>query len=265
MLQITQDQIHLWLAFDNEIKSESLIADYRRLLLNEDERQKEKRFYFAKDQHQYLVTRALVKTVLSRYAAVAPENWRFSKNKYGRPEIANEETRSQQLTFNISHSAGLIIMGVTCRQALGVDTENIVQRQAPLDIANRFFSPQETAALYALPLATQFERFFYYWTLKESYIKARGMGLSIPLDQFSFSFPDAQDIQIAFQSKIKDTPSNWRFWLLKPTESHLATVCVNRTSAVPQQLIVRKVVPLESDALFDYAILRQSDLLAGNG
>ncbi len=259
MLQISPDQIHLWLAFDREINNANLIADYRRLLLDDAERQREKRFYFAKDQHQYLVTRALVKTVLSRYATVAPDHWRFSKNKYGRPEIANEEVRSQKLSFNISHTAGLIIMGVTCGQTLGVDTENIVQRQAPLDIAHRYFSPQETAALHALPLADQPERFFYYWTLKESYIKARGMGLSIPLDQFSFSFPDEQDIRIEFHSGVKDIPSNWWFSLLKPTPDHLISICVQRTSAVPPQLVVMKSVPLVFAESSSLVKLRESD------
>src|SRR5205823_5574435 len=107
---------------------------------------------------------------------------------YGRPETANSE--ASNLSFNISHTHSLIVLGVTRGRALGVDVENFRAREVSIDVADRYFAPQEVAVLNASPQHEQQYRFFEYWTFKESYIKARGMGLSLPLDKFSFHYPD---------------------------------------------------------------------------
>src|SRR5689334_11223332 len=86
IIPLPQSEIHLWLAFYDEIE-ERLHSAYRELL-NAAEKEQEKRFYFARDQRRYLITRALVRTVLSRYVSIAPKEWSFSTNAYGRPEIA---------------------------------------------------------------------------------------------------------------------------------------------------------------------------------
>lgn len=242
MLQIGSDEIHLWLAFDREIRDPDLLATYRELLTPE-ERQQEQRFYFEKDRHQYLVTRALTRTVLSRYAPVAAQDWRFHKLEHDRPQITNPE--AGDLVFNLSHSAGLIALGITRGGELGVDTENTVEREPPLNIANRYFSTCETADLQSLPGAARPERFFHYWTLKESYIKARSMGLAIPLDQFSFRFADEHSVAIDFDPRLSDDPERWRFWLLRPGPEHLLAICGGRHPGdCPQRITLQRIVPL---------------------
>ena len=107
-------------------------------------------------------------------------------------QARNSECRStarEHLNFNISHTKSLVLLGVTSDGALGVDVENCRSREAPLKIAHQFFAPEELAELQALPRAQQHDRFFEYWTLKESYIKARGMGLSLPFELVQFPFP----------------------------------------------------------------------------
>ena len=185
MLPLHPDKIELWLAFCDEIADEGLLADYRRLLV-EEERKKEARFHLAHDRHRYLITRALVRSVLSRYAAVAPQDWCFEEDAYGRPQIVNADPVARRITFNISHTRSLVVLGVTCERALGVDTEDFHTRQAELGIADHYFAADEVAQLRTTPPDLQQTRFFEYWTLKESYIKARGMGLSLPLAQFGF-------------------------------------------------------------------------------
>src|SRR5579864_4134155 len=102
-------EIHLWLAFYDEITDEHLLSDYR-ALLNSAEKEQEPRFYFAKDRLRYLVTRALVRTVLSRYVLIDPRELIFSTNAYGRPEIANTQAGKALLSFNISHTHSLIVL-----------------------------------------------------------------------------------------------------------------------------------------------------------
>jgi phosphopantetheinyl transferase len=85
---------------------------------------------------------------------------------------------------------------------------------APLDIADHYFSAVESAALTALEPSWRHLRFFEYWTLKESYIKARGMGLSIPLDKFTFSYPCDCGVVLSVDAEFGDHPDRWAFWQL---------------------------------------------------
>jgi 4'-phosphopantetheinyl transferase len=250
--------IDIWLAYYNEIADEQLLASYR-AFLNDAERVQEPRFYFADDRRRYLVTRALVRTVLSRYAGVAPKDWLFAPNRYGRPAVANPGGEGCDLCFNISHTKGLIALAVTKRRELGVDVENISTRQVSLNIADRFFAPAEVAELANVPPERQQDRFFEYWTFKESYIKARGMGLSIPLDQFSFAYPHEQGVTLAVEPKLGDVASRWHFWQFRPAAEYLLALCAERLDGELPQLTVRKAIPLVTDEILSPQITRTSD------
>ena len=249
--------IDVWLAFYSEIDDRSLLAKYRELL-TEDERAQQLRFYFPDDRQRYLITRALVRTVLSKYLPPAPAEWRFTANPYGRPMIANTEFRDCGVCFNISHARGLIALAISSHREIGVDVENIAAREVSLDIADHFFAPTEVAALAGVQPDRQQDRFFEYWTFKESYIKARGMGLSIPLEQFSFHFVDERSVDLTVQPELGDDGSRWRFWQFRPTAEHLLALCAERRDATPPTLTLRKAVPLISDTELQLPLLKAS-------
>jgi 4'-phosphopantetheinyl transferase len=223
--QIDSSQIHLWLAFLDEIRDPRLLEEYRRVL-SEEEREKQQRFHFERDRHRYLVTRAMVRTVLSRYAAVGVREWRFEVNAYGKPSIAPEHSAARGIEFNISHTDGLVAVGVVRERAIGVDVENVRSQPAALEIADRFFAPTEVNDLCALPSAQQPQRFFQYWTLKESYIKALGVGLSRPLDSFAFNLDEPSHIRLNEASTPGASGKRWAFWQFRCGCEHLGAVCV---------------------------------------
>jgi 4'-phosphopantetheinyl transferase len=258
MLTLSTGGVHLWFVFDCETYDPYLLDRYRQLL-TADEREQELRFHFAQDRARYVVTRALVRTVLSRYSSLRPEDWRFEKNYYGRPEIVEEQRRPYPIRFNISHTNALIVLGITLDRALGIDVEDSLSKDAPLGVAHSYFSPKECADLGDLPLRLQQKRFFEYWTLKESYIKAKGKGLSLPLDHFSFRFPNECGIEVSFLPELNDSPQRWRFWLFQPTMSHLVAVCAQRDRLGMQKPTMRKYVPLVVEEPLDCTILRKSD------
>jgi 4'-phosphopantetheinyl transferase len=200
-----------------------------------------------------------VRTTLSRYVPVSPEQWAFSPNAYGRPEIANDNRAARAISFNLSHTNNLIVLGVTCLNALGVDVENVHVRPAACEVADRFFSPVEVAALHALPPEVQHRRFFEYWTLKESYIKARGMGLSIPLDQFTFHFQGESQVSMSVSPGLNDRAARWRFWQLQPSAHHLVALCVERSNHSTPELQTRRVVPFGEEEPAHWPILRTSE------
>jgi 4'-phosphopantetheinyl transferase len=246
LIPLVPSEIHVWLAYYDEITGDSLHCAYRELL-NAAEREQEQKFYFERDQRRYLITRALVRTVLSRYVAVPPKEWIFCTNAYGRPDIVNNQAKNAGVTFNISHTNGLIVLGVTSRRALGVDVENIRAREALIDIANRHFASQEVAALTAVPPNEQQYRFFEYWTFKEAYIKARGMGLSLPLDKFRFHYPDDHKVEISIHPELADNSARWQFWQFLTASEYLVAICAERVGLQSPSLVLREAVPMRSE------------------
>src|SRR5689334_8147199 len=246
IIPLTHDEIHLWLAFYDEITDAHLHVSYRELL-NAEEKEQEPRFYFERDRRRYLVTRALVRTVLSRYEPVHPREWVFSNNAYGRPEVANAPAKDSGLSFNISHTHSLIVLGVTRNRALGVDVENFCAREVSMDIADRYFAPQEVTALNAVPPQQQQYRFFEYWTFKEAYIKARGMGLSLPLDKFSFHYPHDRAVEISIDPELADPVARWQLWQFRPTPEYLVAICAERVGIQSPSLVVRQAIPMQSE------------------
>ena len=215
LLPLGGREVHLWYVFSDRLTDPALLAGYQALLSTE-ERARGQRFHFAKDRHQFLVTRVLARTTLSRYVGVPPEAWSFVPNRYGRPEIAGPEG-APPFRFNLSHTAGLVAIAVAWDREVGVDVENVERPGGYVELARRFFAPSEAAHVEALPAELQQESFFAYWTLKESYIKARGMGLALPLADFAFRLAPGQPPRIAFSGSIDDDASSWQFAQYRPS------------------------------------------------
>ncbi len=244
-------RIDLWAAFPREITAQPLLADYKSVL-SASERTRMMRFVRPVDQHRFLITRALTRSVLARYLDLDARNLTFDKNKYGRPHLSNTGIGTDTITFNITHTDDLIVLGVTKQRTLGIDVESIQRGGALIDIATRFFSPLECTALNSLPAYKQHQRFFAYWTLKESYIKARGMGLSIPLEQFGFAFPRPDLIELSIDPVLADQPSRWQFWQMDLANEFLTSICFSHEGRSLPQLSIRKIVPLQQAEFIDH-------------
>jgi 4'-phosphopantetheinyl transferase len=255
-LQLRPNDIHLWLTFVDEIKDEGLAAAYESLM-SAREKARYVRFRFEKDRRLHLLARALVRTTLSRYADLAPRDWRFTANQHGRPEI-EASPDLPPLRFNLAHTSGVVICGVTLDRDVGVDVENHGRVAKTEEIAKRYFSALEHDDLSRLPAEQRREYFFHYWALKESFIKAHGLGLSMPLGQFSFHLADKTPLRISFDPRLEDDPEKWQFWLMKPTPDHSMAVSLNKGTGPPANLIMRKVVPLKADQAFACGIVAQS-------
>lgn len=231
-LPLPIDEVHVWCAKPSELDRNDVYAAARRVI-TDDETQRLERFFFARDRSTYLATRFLVRTVLSGYEPVSPAAWRFEIGDYGRPEIAHDQP---PLRFNLSHTTGLVVCAVARDVDLGVDVEHI-GRAVPLMLADQFFAPAEVVALRALPQSEQRRRFFDYWTLKESYIKARGLGLGLPLDRFAFTLEAEPVIEI--DAALGDDGALWQFAQGWPTSEHVLSICVKRRGDRDAKIVVR--------------------------
>ncbi|HEX8706057.1 MAG TPA: 4'-phosphopantetheinyl transferase superfamily protein [Myxococcaceae bacterium] len=230
LLPLPPDEVHVWIVEPEKITEPRLLERYH-ALLDSSERERHQRFHFEKHRHQFLVSHALVRLSLSRYAPVPPEAWSFTLGTHGRPEVTGQGT--PRLYFNLSHTDGMAICAVSLEPEVGADVEDTLRHGMTVEVADRFFAPTEAATLRALPEERQRERFFELWTLKEAYIKARGMGLSLPLEHFAFELRPGEPPRITFDPRLVDEPSSWRFFQLQLSARHQAALAVRRAAGLP--------------------------------
>jgi 4'-phosphopantetheinyl transferase len=237
LIALAFDQVHVWYAATAEPLDPAAAARFRGWL-SAEETARYQRFKFERDRQQYLWTHALGRSVLSRYVPVQPEEWQFSAGKFGRPEIESPEL-DKPLRFNLSRTRGMVACAVGWDRELGVDVENIERENLGLELISRYFARSEIEALNQLPADQQRRRFFDYWTLKEAYLKARGWGLSAPLDKFWFHLEPGQRPRIAFESSLADDPAAWQFNQFKPTAQHLIALAASRTNQADLEVTFR--------------------------
>ena len=150
--------------------------------LSDTEKQRAARFVFERDRSRFITCRGLLRAVLAQLLSLSPVEVTFNYGEKGKPHL-----QDSPLFFNLSHSNDQACIAA-CREAtLGIDVERIraPTRHTWVDLAQRFFSTAEIAELMALPASRQSEAFFACWTRKEAYLKLHGLGLALPLNQFS--------------------------------------------------------------------------------
>lgn len=256
-LMLRPGAIDVWVALVAQVHDAADLAAQYDAVLTEDERARHAKFLFEKDRRRYLVTRSLARYVLSRYVPIRPADWRFEPTEFGRPAIANVHPAVGGLTFNISHSEQVVVLGVTRDGRLGIDVEDR-HRKMPLDVAEHFFSALEAQQLRSLPAALQPSRFLDFWTLKESYIKACGKGLSLPLDQFGFDLTGDAALQPHFDASLNDSAKHWTFWQWRPCADSLAALCVENQAGPKRHITVRRAVPFVFEEEMAFEVLRKS-------
>ncbi len=247
MLLLPPNEAHLYYlptADRPDLVSEAALALFRSWM-TEEESARCTRYLFEHSRREYILTRALLRSVLSLYAGVEPAEWRFRSGSHGKPVLTAPQGHDH-IHFNLSNTNGLIALLLLRDHEVGVDVEDTERQGQNLEIADRYFSGQETRDLLACPARERPRRFFEYWTLKEAYIKARGLGLSIPLDQFSFVL-DQQDqaITIQFDPRWVDDPTRWQFAQLRLTPVHACAVALMVPSHPPIPLRIRQMHPAQ--------------------
>lgn len=176
-----RDAVDLWL-----LEPARVAGDLRSILpwLTAAELRRYHAFAFDRHRLEYLATRALVRSVLGRALDRPGAALQFTVNAYGRPAL----DPPAELFFNLTNHPTLIACAVRRGAELGIDLEPLDRGPSIVELADTVFAPRELAALRALPADAQPDRALSLWTLKEAYIKARGMGLSLALDSFAYAF-----------------------------------------------------------------------------
>jgi len=248
LLSRLSGEAHIWVAKPGAIQRR-VVLDNCMKILSKQEREQCLRFKFAEDSHTYLVSHAMLRNVLSKYIDIPPGGWNYTKNEHGRPEIANPDV--PPVRFNISHTKGLVACIVTLSDDCGIDVERLSARHSPLKVAKRMFSTSEYDYLRSLDAGDQLEYFFTRWTLREAYVKARGIGIHFPTNRLNFKLHSMDDIEIEFHPEIRDISESWQFAILPLSEDHLAAAAVRRVGRSNRQIIIHAM----ADDLFAYTVI----------
>jgi 4'-phosphopantetheinyl transferase len=238
-------EAHVWLTFPEAISDTGILDGYRQLLSSaEVERVAE--IALERVRHEYLVTRALVRTTLSRYVPVRPEDWKFETSAGGRPEIAGPSGTG--LRFNLSHTRGVVACLVTDDIDAGVDVENTERSLDVQGLAERRFAAEEAVELRSCPADRKQRHFFGLWTLKEAYLKACGHGITRPLRSVVFSLAGGEDLGVRLDPPLEDRAADWQFGLFEHSPSVLMAVALARGVSSDRRLVAWRCDPLVEQA-----------------
>ena len=208
-LRLQNNEVHVWRS------TLDLPTELFAKLLSSDEQIRADRFRFAQHRQRFIAGRGILRSLLSRYLKIAPDQLQFVYSEKGKPSLV-----AQRLQFNVAHSQGLALYAFALDRPVGVDLEQ-VRAIADLNaLTQRFFSPNEHAAVCNLPLDQQSKAFFRYWTCKEAYLKATGDGLA-KLQALEVSLDSNQ----AYLTKIpQGNIADWRLQELVPAEGFVGAI-----------------------------------------
>jgi len=241
-LDLPADEVHLWYVLTDRVTDPALLEAFAAVLCAE-ETARWRKFSFEEGRRQYLVSHGFVRMVLSHYAAVRPAEWRFVRNAHGKPEVA-APAHARPLCFNLSHTHGLAACVVAREREVGVDAEDWERqgREVSAALIHRCLAPAERACFESLAPAERKRAFFDYWTLKEAYLKARGFGLTLPVEEIAFHWPSGVPhsgaVGVSFGPVIGDDPASWYFERHIPSERHKIAVAVRRSGGAPVKVVV---------------------------
>ncbi|RMI26796.1 MAG: 4'-phosphopantetheinyl transferase superfamily protein, partial [Calditrichaeota bacterium] len=188
------------------------------------------RFRFGQDRRDFILTRGMLRVLISRYVHTAPERIDLIYSPSGQPTLAGAHT--PPLKFSLSHSRDLVLYAFALETPVGIDVEFCGYDLDFQAIAGAFFDPEEQQFLESVPGADRGAVFFRLWSFKEAYLKARGLGLSTSMPRYSIGLPGPGRSRVVVSEDAHGPLSPPREWLIQSVEVHpeyLAAVAAEGT------------------------------------
>lgn len=226
----------LWYVLGDEVAA---VAGHPRLaaLLSQEEEVRAARFHFPADRDRFVTGRALARVLLSTTDGTPAAAWRLEVDARGRPGVADRGPGTP--AFSITHTRGLVACALALRGEVGLDAECSLREHDFDALARRYFAREEVDHLERFEGAERRRAFYVVWTLKEAFLKARGEGITVPLDRFRFDPADSPP-GFSCHPDHEPDPSAWRFRSWWPTPEHAMALAV-RGAGEPGDAEVRSV------------------------
>lgn len=253
LIPISSNEVHLWLIDEQAVEEAKVLTDYY-AIISADENKRLSEIKSSKRKQQFLITRVALRYILSFYINhLLPTDIQFTVNRFGKPAL---EDKFNNLQFNLSHTDGKILIGVTKERALGVDIEYMNKSRDTLKIAEHYFHSKEWNVnlmqdnLY--PDYEQVKHFYKLWTLKEAFIKAEGRGLFLPMDLFYFEDCHLHRPKLVIASPDAYSTKKWKFEHVFLDKNYSLSIAFEDTNpGSTAQVITRQYIPLRSFSALD--------------
>ena len=177
--------VQVWIVSLPDVRTR---LDGLRTVLSPDEQERAARFVFERDRLRFVSARGILRVLLGGYLNREPARIVFHYGPNGKPALAGEDANPADLRFNVSHSGDYCLCAVALRRDVGIDIEMVRSDVECLPLAERFFTRREYEDLLRGSEQDRRARFFRYWTCKEAYLKARGVGISTGLARIEMTF-----------------------------------------------------------------------------
>ena len=217
----TNDEAHVW-CVNLDLPPSATSELFK--ILTPDEQQRADQYKFERGRTRFITARSMLRRLLGNALQQDPSALTFRYTERGKPELT--VAGEGQLRFNVSHSDALALIALTRSHAVGVDLERIRPVTYVREIADRFFTDRESAALALLPEAEQTTAFFNLWTRKEAWLKATGDGIAEALKRVEVSFLPAEPACILDIAGSPKGATEWTLMDLKPAEGFTGALAV---------------------------------------
>jgi len=205
------------------------------LLISSEKKHKIDKFINKEDKIRTLIGEILIRTIIVKQLGIKNENIRFEKNRYGKPHLKEYP----MINFNISHSGDFVVCA-THNKPIGIDIEEIKKIEYE-NISKNFFALSEFNYIIKQKIDIQLSKFYEIWTLKESYIKCCGQGLSIPLKSFSIDIDQYEDIKVI----VNEGHNNHRFKIFDMMLGYKMAVCLENKE------IINNIITIDQNSLIN--------------
>jgi 4'-phosphopantetheinyl transferase len=214
-LKLDQHEIQVWRV---DLNASADRIQQLKSILSADERARADRFHFDHHRDRFIVGRGILRTILSQYLNLPPNQLQFQYGSHGKPSLIPISDPAVQ--FNLAHSDDLALVAIALQHPVGIDLEKIRVMPNVEQLSQRFFAAREHQVLCALPTTKQQTAFFRYWTCKEAYLKAIGSGLAHELNQIEIDLSST----LAQLHPLDRVTETWSLWELDPAPNYAAAL-----------------------------------------
>jgi 4'-phosphopantetheinyl transferase len=235
--------VSVWHAQTADVLQDEARRERAARWLSPADKVRHERYRFQGDRDMFLVGRVMARALVGEALGVKPKDWEWREGPRGRPEIGDS---TALVSFNIAHSAGLVVCAVSRGGTVGVDVEHRLRPPVDARMVRRYCAPGEVEDIERQGPAAWQDQFLKYWTLKEAYLKARGLGIAVHLSDLSFTL-GADAIRLERLNAVSaDDTSEWSFVLDGSSASHYLAAAV---TARPGESPTFAIAPLPHDLL----------------
>ncbi len=219
----SQSDLHMWQFSLQQQEQKTLLL---KALLSREERAKSERFSTALLQCRFVAARASLRVIIASYLNAEPSEIEFEYGQFCKPAI---KTKGASLQFNMAHSNDLGVIAITSEKHVGIDVEHVSTVVDMDNIVAHAFSPYERSVYSAIPADLRANVFLRCWTRKEAYMKATGMGLSLPPDKFDVTLIPGEIPRLLRVEHDPDEVSRWSLSDFDLATDYIGTVAFEGT------------------------------------